>query len=52
MNLLKQDLTELAARRAVIGRSISAVCSKRAAALTPQDTELLYKWEVELREIC
>jgi HK97 family phage major capsid protein len=48
---LKPDFSELTNRRAIIGRSISVVCGKRAAALTPQDTEQLHKWGQELRTI-
>jgi HK97 family phage major capsid protein len=46
-----QEFSELTNRRTIIGRSISVLCSKRAAALTPQDTEQLHKWGTELRTI-
>jgi HK97 family phage major capsid protein len=48
---LNPEFSELTNRRAIIGRSISALCSKRAAALTSQDAEQVHKWEKELRTI-
>ena len=43
--------TSLAQRRANIGRSISALCSKQKRALTVPELDTLNKWEMELRSI-